>query len=69
VWQIQPVILGGSPTDPKNRMVVPLRDMLKFAVFWTEQVVQMKGGARTMTIPDSLRTKKPTEGGPTSEKI
>lgn len=69
VWQIQPVILGGSPTDPKNRMVVPLRDMLKFADFWTEQVVQMKGSTRTITIPDSLRTNNPAEVRPTSKKV
>ncbi len=42
VWQIQPVILGGHPTDPKNRTILPLRKMLEAANFWNDQLVSIQ---------------------------
>ena len=41
-WQIHPVILGGHPTDPRNRTVLPLRKMLEAAGFWNDQIVKMR---------------------------
>jgi hypothetical protein len=58
-WQIHPVILGGDPTDPKNRTIVPLREMLRFASFWNDQIAQVKGRPQTLSMDlDQLRKSK-----------
>ena len=38
VYEITPIIFGGSPTDPANRALVPLRDYVRLVAWWNERV-------------------------------
>jgi hypothetical protein len=42
VFDITPVILGGSPTDPANKAIVPLRRVLDLAHWWNERIEQLR---------------------------
>jgi hypothetical protein len=45
VWEIQPLVLGGSPTDTKNKAMAPLRQCLAVSAFWNEQIAAATGGS------------------------
>jgi hypothetical protein len=36
IHEIQPIVFGGSPTDPKNKAFVPVKDYGKLVVFWNK---------------------------------
>jgi SMI1 / KNR4 family (SUKH-1) len=38
VHELTPVILGGNPTDPANKAVVPLHDYVRLVAWWNERV-------------------------------
>lgn len=40
-WEVHPIVLGGSPEDPKNRQVVGLETMLQFAAYWNDVILRM----------------------------
>ena len=43
IFEIQPVILGGSPTDLKNKMVLNREDHIKYVVFWNKFMAKLRG--------------------------
>jgi hypothetical protein len=38
VHDVTPIILGGDPTDPANKALVPLRDYVRLVAWWNERV-------------------------------
>lgn len=36
IHEIQPIVFGGSPIDPKNKAFVPVKDYGKLIVFWNK---------------------------------
>ena len=38
IHEIHPILLGGSPTDPKNKTMLPLATYAEAVGFWNEQV-------------------------------
>jgi hypothetical protein len=45
VHEIQPIVFGGSPTDPENKAFVPVKDYGKLVVFWNKIWQSKKEGA------------------------
>ena len=43
VHEIQPIVFGGSPTDAKNKALVPLEQHAELAVFWNSNYQNQKG--------------------------
>jgi SMI1 / KNR4 family (SUKH-1) len=43
IHEIQPVLLGGSPTDPANKVVLPVEDYLRLTTWWNRQIDKMGG--------------------------
>lgn len=48
VIEVQPVILGGSPTDPNNKTVVTREDHILFVRHWNKVIAELrsKSGGR-----------------------
>jgi len=42
IFEIKPIILGGSPTDPANKMVLNREDHIKAVVYWNKIVEQLR---------------------------
>ena len=42
IFDIKPVILGGSPTDPENKTVLSRQDHIKAVVFWNKIVLEVR---------------------------
>jgi len=36
IHEIHPVVFGGSPLDPKNKVLVPVKDYAELVVFWNK---------------------------------
>ena len=53
VWEIHPVILGGSPTDRANRTMLPLGKALEAAAFWNAQMTMAEGNERGQFVGQS----------------
>lgn len=62
VWQIQPVILGGHPTNAKNRTILPLRKMLEAANLWNDQLAAPKEPQPLSIDLSALRKSQSPEG-------
>jgi len=46
IFEIDPVILGGSPTDPANKTVLNREDHIKAVVYWNNVIRQMREAHR-----------------------
>jgi hypothetical protein len=42
VFEITPVILGGSPTDPANKMLLTRADHIKAVVYWNTVIKELR---------------------------
>ena len=42
--EITPVILGGSPTDPKNKMWLTRAQHVQYVRFWNTKLAQLRSG-------------------------
>jgi hypothetical protein len=42
VFEIQPVILGGSPTDPANKVLLSREEHIKAVVYWNRVVKELR---------------------------
>jgi hypothetical protein len=44
IFEIKPVILGGSPTDPANKIVLTREQHIQAVRYWTRIVRQIRRG-------------------------
>jgi hypothetical protein len=42
IFEITPVILGGSPTDPANKTLLTRADHIKAVVYWNKVVKELR---------------------------
>lgn len=42
VFEIQPVILGGSPTDPANKVLLNREEHIKAVVYWNRVIKELR---------------------------
>jgi hypothetical protein len=42
IFEITPVILGGSPTDPANKTLLSREDHIKAATYWIKIVADLR---------------------------
>jgi hypothetical protein len=42
IFEIKPVILGGSPTDPANKMVLTREEHIKAVVYWNKLIADLR---------------------------
>lgn len=42
IFEIRPVILGGSPTDPSNKVVLDRHDHIKAVVYWNRIIRDLR---------------------------
>lgn len=42
IFEIQPVILGGSPTDPSNKTVLTREQHIQAVVYWNRQIRRLR---------------------------
>jgi hypothetical protein len=42
VFEITPVILGGSPTDPKNKILLTREEHIKSVIFWNKTIAKLR---------------------------
>jgi len=42
IFEITPVILGGSPTDPANKAVLTREDHIKAVVYWNKIIKELR---------------------------
>ena len=47
IFEITPVILGGSPTDPANKTVLTRADHIKAVVYWNKVVKGLREQRKT----------------------
>ncbi len=42
IFEVQPIILGGSPTDPKNKTVLTREDHIKAVNYWNRIIRDLR---------------------------
>jgi len=42
VFEIKPVVLGGSPTDPANKAVLTREEHIQAVVYWNRIIKQLR---------------------------
>ena len=42
IFEIKPVILGGSPTDPANKTILDREDHVKAVTFWNRIIAGLR---------------------------
>ena len=42
LFHITPVILGGSPTDPANKVVLTIEEHIQFVRFWNKTIAKLR---------------------------
>lgn len=42
IFEIKPVILGGSPTDPKNKTALSRADHIKAVTYWNKVIAGLR---------------------------
>jgi len=42
VFEIKPVILGGSPTDPGNKIVLTRDEHIKTVLYWNRIIAELR---------------------------
>lgn len=42
IFEITPVILGGSPTDPANKTILTREDHIKAVVYWNKVIKELR---------------------------
>lgn len=47
ICEIQPVILGGSPTEPSNKTVLPREQHIKVVVYWNREIRRLRAEQQT----------------------
>ena len=43
VFEIQPIILGGHPTDPSNKTVLTRQEHIEAVTYWNRELRRLKG--------------------------
>lgn len=46
VFEVTPVILGGSPTDPSNKVLLNREDHIRAVVYWNRIIKRLREEAR-----------------------
>ena len=46
IFEIKPVILGGSPTDPANKVVLTREEHIEAVRYWNRIIAELKKQAR-----------------------
>jgi len=46
IFEIQPVILGGSPTAPSNKTVLTREQHIKAVVYWNREIRRLRAERR-----------------------
>lgn len=49
IFEIQPVILGGSPTDPSNKTVLTREQHIKAVVYWNREIRRLRAEQRNVS--------------------
>ena len=44
IFEIKPIMLGGSPTDPANKTVLSRKDHIKAVNYWNRIIRDLKKG-------------------------
>ncbi|TXT35409.1 MAG: hypothetical protein FD138_1368 [Planctomycetota bacterium] len=44
VFELTPVILGGSPIDPANKVLLDREEHMKAVVYWNRVIKELRGG-------------------------
>jgi hypothetical protein len=55
IHEIHPILLGGSPTDPKNKTFLPLPTYADAVAFWNDRVLEARNGMTTSTDPSNKK--------------
>lgn len=45
IFEVQPVILGGSPTDPTNKTILTREQHIEVVRYWNNQIRQLRNSA------------------------
>lgn len=53
IFEVQPIILGGSPTDPRNKTVLTREDHIKAVNYWNNIIRDLRKSKRS--CPPTLR--------------
>lgn len=47
IFEVQPIILGGSPTDPKNKIVLTRDEHIKAVNYWNNIIRDLRKSKRS----------------------
>jgi len=47
IFEITPVILGGSPTDPANKAILSREEHVKAVAYWNKIIAQLREKSQT----------------------
>jgi len=47
IFEVQPIILGGSPTDPTNKTVLTREDHIKAVNYWNSIIRDLRKSKRS----------------------
>lgn len=48
IFEIKPIILGGSPTDAANKILLSRDDHIKAVVYWNKIIADIRSGRKQM---------------------
>ncbi len=46
IFEVKPIILGGSPTDPANKVVLSREEHIKVVRYWNSVIRRLRAEAR-----------------------
>ena len=55
IHEIHPILLGGSPTDPKNKTFLPLPTYADAVALWNDRVLEARNGMANSTSPTNKK--------------
>src|SRR5215813_13992598 len=67
IFEIHPVILGGSPTDPANKAVLSREEHIKAVVYWNKVIAGVSPVEESQPRPEI--SIQPVPRGPAIERI
>jgi hypothetical protein len=61
IFEIKPVILGGSPTDPANKILLSREDHIKAVTYWNSVISGLRYKRESSDL-DFNKSVRPTQG-------
>ena len=58
IFEITPVVLGGSPTDPANKTLLTRQDHIKAVVYWNRVIRDLRKKAKSPPSANRKRDRK-----------